>query len=283
MTGTAVVTGGNSGIGKETALGLARLGWQVVIAVRNPTKGADAVDHLRRASGNDAVTATALDLASFASVRACATSLLDTHERVDVLVNNAGLVVHRRQVTEDGNELQFQVNHLGPFLLTSLLRDRLVASAPARVVMVASHAHKYAGRGLDFDDLQCEHHAYRPFRVYGRTKLMNILFTRELARLLDGTGVTANALHPGYVASNFARDNDTGVLGNVAMILGRPFAISCEKGALTSIHLASSPDVAGVTGQYFYRCSPAQPTAAARDDEAASRLWDVSARLTGVG
>lgn len=278
---TVVVTGGNSGIGKETAVGLARRGAHVVIGCRNAAKGDAAVAEIRSRSGNDAVEVTPLDLASFASVRACAAALLAAHPRIDVLVNNAGIVTRTRSVTGDGHETQFQVNHLGHFLLANLLRDRLVASAPARVVVVASHAHKVARHGLDFDDLESEGR-YRPFRVYARTKLMNIMFTRELARRLDGTGVTANSVHPGYVASNFGREGDTGMLGNVAMILGRPFAISPAKGAQTSIYIASSPDIEGVTGQYFFRSTLASESDAARDDAAAVRLWEISEKLTGL-
>lgn len=281
MNATVVITGGNSGIGKETAVGLAERGAHVVIACRNAAKGEAAVAEIRARSGRDTVEATPLDLASFASVRACAAALLAAHPRIDVLVNNAGVITRTRSITSDGHETQFQVNHLGHFLLTNLLLDRLVASAPARVVVVASHAHKYAANGLDFDDLESERR-YRPFRVYARTKLMNIMFTRELARRLDGTGVTANAVHPGYVASNFGREGDTGALGNIAMILGRPFAISAAKGARTSIYVASSQEVESVTGQYFYRSTLASESDAARDDAAAARLWEISGTLTGT-
>jgi NAD(P)-dependent dehydrogenase (short-subunit alcohol dehydrogenase family) len=278
---TVLVTGGNSGIGKETAVALARMGAHVTITARDAAKGAAAEAEIRERAGAGAVEVAPLDLASFASVRECARRFAAAHARLDVLVCNAGLVLRRRQVTEDGHETQFQVNHLGHFLLAALLRDLLVASAPARVVVVASHAHRYA-RGLDLDDLDSTR-GYRPFRVYGRTKLMNILFTRELARRLAGTGVTANAVHPGYVASNFSRGGDTGLLGELAMVLGRPFAISSERGARTSVHVASAPELEGVTGEYFYRCAVAQPSAAARNDAAAARLWEVSAALTGGG
>jgi len=279
---TVVITGGNSGIGKETAVGLAQRGARVVIASRNAAKGQAAVSEIRARSGSEIVEMRALDLASFASVRTFAAELLGGYERIDVLVNNAGVVLRHREVTTDGHEMTFQVNHLGPFLLTALLRDRIVASAPARIVMTASHAHKYAGKGIDFDDLDSEK-KYPPFKVYGRTKLMNILFTRELARRLDGTNVTANAVHPGYVASNFAREGDTGKLGNVAMVLGRPFAISAAKGAETTIYVASSPEVEGVTGQDFYKSAFAKESAAAQEDAAAARLWEISEQLTNAG
>ena len=198
-----------------------------------------------------------------------------------MLLNNAGLTLRKRAETSDGFEMTFGVNHLGHFLLTELLRDRLVASAPARHQR-GIRAHRYARRGLDFDDLMATKR-YRPFLTYARSKLANILFTRELARRLDGTGVTANSLHPGFVASNFAREGDTGKLGNVAMIIGRPFAISAAKGAQTSVFLASSANVDGVTGQYFAKSTLAKASAAANDDEAAHRLWTVSEQLVSGG
>jgi NAD(P)-dependent dehydrogenase (short-subunit alcohol dehydrogenase family) len=275
-----VITGGNAGIGKEAAVGLARQGARVVITARDAAKGAAAVNEIRERSGSSSVEVMPLDLASFASIRTFATELLGRSDRLDVLLNNAGIVLTTRTETQDGIETTFGVNHLGHFLLTSLLLDRLRSSAPARVVNVSSDAHKQARHGLDFDDLQAER-SYRGFAVYGRSKLANIYFTRELARRLAGTGVTANALHPGFVASRFAKDGDAGVLGEIAMVLGRPFAISPEKGARTSIWLASSPEPADESGGYFYKCAPATPSKAALDDEAARRLWAVSEELVG--
>jgi NAD(P)-dependent dehydrogenase (short-subunit alcohol dehydrogenase family) len=278
-----VITGGNSGIGKETAVELARLGARVVIAARNPTRAAAAVKEIKERTGaGDRVETMPLDLASFASVRAFAGAYTDAHDRLDVLVNNAGGWLGKRIVTADGHESQFQVNHLSHFLLTNLLRDRLVRSAPARVVNIASVAHKNARRGLDFDDLDYERRRYRGFRVYSETKLMNILFARELARRLDGTGVSANAVHPGFVATNFAREGDVGWWGNIGMPLTRPFSISVQQGAVTPVYVASSPDVEGITGQYFVKCRVAGPSPAALDDDAAARLWEISAKLTGA-
>ena len=170
------------------------------------------------------------------------------------------------------------MNHLGHFLLTELLRDRLVASAPSRVIVVASDAHKSARRGLDFDDLQSER-TYRSFGVYGKSKLANILFARELARRLAGTGVTVNSVHPGFVASRFGRDGDTGLLGKLMMPLTRPFALNATQGAQTSIYLASDPAVEGITGAYWVKSAPVEPSNAALDDDAARRLWDVSEQL----
>jgi NAD(P)-dependent dehydrogenase (short-subunit alcohol dehydrogenase family) len=279
MTGKLVlITGGNAGIGKETAVGLASKGAHVVVTSRDATRGADAVAEIKQRSGNDAVDVMALDLARLASVREFAAAFLDRYDRLDVLIDNAGLVLASRSVTEDGNETTFQVNHLGHFLLTELLRDRLVASAPARVIVVASNAHTTARHGLDFDDLQSER-KYRSFGVYGKTKLANILFTRELARRLLGTGVTANSVHPGFVASRFGRDGDTGLIGKLMMPLVRPFALNATQGAQTSIYLASDPAVEGITGAYWVKCAPVAPSDAAVDDEAARKLWDISEQL----
>jgi NAD(P)-dependent dehydrogenase (short-subunit alcohol dehydrogenase family) len=276
-----VITGGNSGIGKEAAIGIARQGAHVVIAARNPAKAAAALTEIEtRADARGRVETIPIDLASFASVRAFADAFTAEHDRLHVLLNNAGLVLRKRAVTVDGHETQFQVNHLGHFLLTDLLRDALAKGAPARVVNVSSVAHQSARKGLDFDDLDWERRRYAGFGVYSATKLMNILFTRELARRSDPDVLTANTLHPGFVGSNFAREGDLGLLGTLGMPLVRPFAISPEKGALTSIYLASSPDVEGVTGQYFIRGKAVKPAAHALDDAAAARLWEISEKLT---
>jgi NAD(P)-dependent dehydrogenase (short-subunit alcohol dehydrogenase family) len=277
---TVVITGANSGIGKEAAVGLAAMGATVVVAVRNRAKGEAAVAEITARAGRsrDAVELADLDLASTASIRAFAAGFLASHDRLDVLLNNAGLTLRKRAETADGFEMIFGVNHLGHFLLTSLLQDRLVAGAPTRIVNVASDAHRFARGGLDFDDLMATER-YRPFLTYARSKLANILFTTELARRLEGTGVTANVLHPGFVASNFAREGDTGALGNLAMIAGRPFAVSPAKGAETSVFLASSPQVDGVTGQYFAKCTLAKTSAAGADADAALRLWTESEKL----
>ena len=282
MTGKLVlITGGNAGIGKETAVGLASKGAHVVLTSRDAARGAEARAEIEQRSGSDSVDVMELDLASLASVREFAKVFLDRYDRLDVLIDNAGLVLGSRSVTEDGYEMTFQVNHLGHFLLTELLRDRLVASAPSRIVVVASDAHKSARHGLDFGDLQSEG-KYRSFGVYGKTKLANILFTRELARRLDGTGVTANSVHPGFVASRFGRDGDTGMLGKLFMPLTRPFALNAEQGAKTSIYLASDPAVEDITGAYWVKCAPVSPSDAAQDDDAARKLWDVSEQLVST-
>ncbi|MGZ8734427.1 MAG: SDR family NAD(P)-dependent oxidoreductase, partial [Acidimicrobiia bacterium] len=224
-----------------------------------------------------------LDLADLASVRAFPDLLSERTDQLDVLVNNAGLVLQDRRVTVDGFEQTFGVNHLGHFLLTDLLLGRLRANPNgARVVVVSSHAHKMARRGLDFDDLQTEYHRYRGFAVYARSKLANILFTRELARRLDGSEITVNALHPGFVDSRFGRDGDTRRWFDLAARIGSFMAITPEAGAQTSVFLASSPDVEGTTGEYFDKGRPASVSSAALDDVAATRLWSASEMLVGI-
>jgi NAD(P)-dependent dehydrogenase (short-subunit alcohol dehydrogenase family) len=274
-----VITGGNTGIGKEAAVALAGRGAEVVITSRNEERGRAAREEIAERSGNDSVDVMPLDLASFRSIRSFAADVLDRFDHLDVLVNNAGLILYRRAETQEGFEETFGVNHLGQFLLTDLLLERLRASAPARVVVVSSHAHKGARRGLDFDDLQSER-KYKWMDAYNKSKLANIYFTKELARRLDGTGVTVNALHPGFVRSEFGRGGDLGgIYGWGIKYLASPFAISSEKGALTSIYLASSPEVEGVSGGYFYKSRLTAPSTVAQDDEAASRLWDASEKL----
>lgn len=277
---TALVTGGNSGIGKEIAAELAERGSDVVIASRNPGKGESAAAELRERTGHDGVEFMSLDLASFASVRGFAKRFLDEREALHVLVNNAGLTLSRREETEDGHEATFQINHLGPFLLTRLLLDRVVASAPARIVNVSSGAHK-ASRGLDFDDLDRQRRRYRGMAAYNDSKLCNVYFTREFDRRLGTEGVTVNAFHPGFVRTNFSFEGDTFLL-SLGIRIGSLFARSPARGARTGVHLVASPDVDGVSGAYFFNEQPAKISRIARDDEAAPRLWEVSERLTGL-
>ena len=278
---TVIVTGGNSGIGKATAVALARAGARVIITARDQARGDRAVVDIRRASGSDRVELAVFDLGDLASVRAGAADLLERGPRIDVLINNAGLVLTDRAETVDGYEATFAINHLGPFLLTELLTDRLVASAPSRVVNVASTAHRSARRGLDFEDLQARQ-GYKGMQVYGSSKLANILFTTELARRLAGKGVTANSVHPGTVATGYGRDGDTRGFLAFGLKVIKPFVLTPEKGARTSVYLASSEDVAGVTGEYFVKCKARKPSAAARDEAAARKLWAVSEELVGA-
>jgi retinol dehydrogenase-12 len=275
-----LITGGNAGIGLETARGVARLGARVAITSRDPARGAAAAARIRAAVPDADLDVLALDLADFGSIRACAAEVGRRYDRLDVLINNAGLVQAQHTITRDGFETTFGVNHVGHFLLTGLLVDQLRASAPARIVVVSSHAHRGANR-MDFEDLNSER-SYRPLGVYSRSKLANLLFTRELARRLTGQGVTVNALHPGFVASRLGRDGDGGVAGAVVMVAARPFAISPRRGARTSIYLASSPEVADVTGGYFSRCRPARPSSAALDDAAAQQLWTMTEELVAA-
>ncbi len=279
---TVIITGGNSGIGLETAVALARAGANTVITARDESRGAAAVSDIKSRSGSSDVSLVVFDLGSLTSVRNGAAQIGERFPRIDVLINNAGLVLTDRQETVDGYETTFAVNHLGPFLLTELLLDRIKNSSPARVVNVSSTAHSTAKRGLDFDDLQSEH-GYRAMSVYGSSKLANIYFTTELARRLAGSGVTANCLHPGTVATGYGRDGDTKGLLAVGISLVRPFMITPEKGAQTSVYLASSPDVADVSGEYFIKCKARTPSKAAQDRTAAGRLWEVSEKLVAAG
>jgi len=275
---TVVVTGGNSGIGKATATALARAGARVVVTARHQGRGRQAVGDIRRDAGSDAVDLALFDLADLSSVRSGAAELLGRYGRIDVLVNNAGVVLSDRTETVDGYEATFAVNHLAPFLLTRLLTDRLVASAPSRVVNVASVAHRSARHGLDFADLQSRH-GYRGMQAYARSKLANLLFTAELARRLGSSGVTANAVHPGTVATGYGRDGDTHGFLPFGLRVIAPVVKTPEEGARTSVLLASSPDLEGVTGGYFVSGRRRTPSAAARDAGAARRLWAVSEQL----
>jgi NAD(P)-dependent dehydrogenase (short-subunit alcohol dehydrogenase family) len=270
-----VVTGATSGIGKAAATALARQGAQVVLVGRDRGRAEAA------ATGMGAVSTVPpkveiADLTSMEQVRALA-GRLTSLERIDVLINNAGLVLGERRVTRDGFEHVFAVNHLAPFLLTNLLLPKLTGSAPARVVTVTSDAHTAAS--LDLDDLSLEH-GWNSWRSYSNSKLANILFTRELARRLDGTGVTANCAHPGVVRTGFGRESRP--LLRFGLTLARPFLLSPERGADTIVYLASSPDVAGETGGYYVKRQRREPSAAARDDAAARKLWDISEKMTGL-
>ena len=280
---TCLVTGATSGIGLETAKGLAREGARVLIVGRDPARGEAARREIARQTGNDRVELVLADLASLREIRKLADEVRSRCEALHVLVNNAGVVQMRRELTVDGFESTFAVNHLAYFALTNLLLDLLRRSAPARVVSVSSDAHQFGQ--VDWDDLQSERR-YRglplvsAMRVYGTSKLLNILFTRELARRLEGSGVTANCLHPGAVATRLGANN--GAVGRVVTSLLRPFMLTPTDGAQTSIFLASSPDVTGVSGAYFARGREARCSRAWRDAAAARRLWEVSAELASL-
>lgn len=275
---TCIITGATGGIGLELAARLAALGARLVLVGRNRDKGEAAIARLRGDVPGVAVEMHYADLSRPDEIRRLADVLLAAATRIDVLVNNAGAIFARREITRDGLELTFALNHMGYFRLTALLRERLIASAPARVVNVASEAHRRAH--LDFDDLQCSR-GYSGWRAYQRSKLANILFTRELARRLEGTGVTANCLHPGFVATGFG-DNNRGVWRLGIAIAKLVAAIPVRRGAETPVYLASSPEIEGISGKYFIKCREWQPSAAAQDDSAAARLWQESERLMGL-
>lgn len=283
MTGkVCLVTGANQGIGRETALGLARLGAIVVMTSRDRAKGEAALADVRSRSGSDDVELMLADFASFASIRKLAADFQVKHNRLDVLVNNAGAIITTRCRTTDGFETTFGVNHLGYFLLTNLLLETIRQSAPARIVNVASNGHLRAR--VDFDDLNSEDGRYSAMTAYTRSKLANVLFTYELARRLEGTGVTANCLHPGVVRSGFGKNNDgyARLIFQAFQIIARPFLLSNEKGAATSIHVASSPELEGVTGKYFDNCRETPSSPASYDEEAQRRLWEISEEMCGL-
>ena len=274
---TALVTGSTSGVGKWIAAGLARMGARVGIAARDEAKGRAVVDEIRGRVPGAQVEALACDFGSQASIRALAAEVDRRFEKLHVLVNNAGAINQARKTSADGLELTFAVNHLGYFLLTNLLLPKLEASAPARIISTASAAHRMGK--LRWDDLQAEK-GYGAMRVYGTSKLANILFTRELAKRLAGTNVTANCFHPGVVASGFGR-NDPGLF-SLGTRLAAAFMRTPEKAAETALWLAASPEVANVSGRYFANSREAGTSSAARSDADAARLWDVSARLVGL-
>ncbi len=279
MTGKVVlITGGTGGIGKATAIGLATLGAQVGITGRDLARAREAVAGIRAASGNAAVDAFAADMTSQAEVRRLAAAVLDAYSRLDVLVNNVGGFWAHRHPTADGLERTFALNHLAPFLLTNLLLDRLKSSAPSRVVTVSSGA-QAMGR-IAFDDLQGARN-YSGQRAYSQSKLANVMFTFELARRLEGTGVTATAVHPGVVRTNFGAEDQAWFFAVISGVV-RAFLKTPAQGAQTSIYLASSPDLDGVTGQFFANRKPKTASKVADDADMAARLWQVSAELVGM-
>ncbi len=270
-----VITGATRGIGLAAAEALAALGAKVTVVGRSEARTREAATRVERARrGGSPVETAVADLASQAQVRALAAELLDRHQRIDVLVNNAGALYVRHQLSADGIELTWALNHLAPFLLTGLLLDRLRESAPARIITTSSGAHN--GRSIPFDALAGEvPDGGRNFRRYGQTKLANILFTRELARRLESSGVSAYCFHPGLVATGFSRNNGPAV--KAAATIARPFSRSPERGARTLVWLADTPDVGELqSGGYFVDERLATPSANARDDEAARRLWELS-------
>lgn len=269
-----LVTGASSGLGLATATGFARLGATVIMLCRNIDRGNAARDRVRTETENTNISLLVADLASLDQVRRAAADVARDHAHVHVLVNNAGIQARRRRLTQDGFEETLAVNHLAPFLLTSLLAPLLRASAPARVVTIASQIER-VGR-IHFDDLQLEH-GYGPVRAYAQSKLANILFTYELASRLAGTDVTANCLHPGYLNTGLMRESPDWMRA-----LWRPFLPNAECGARTALYLATAPELETVTGGYFERCRPARSSRRSYDIAARRRLWDASAALTNA-
>ncbi len=276
---TAVITGATQGIGLEAAKALAAQGARIIITARDASRGEKAKADIK-AAGKVDVDVVAVDFASMASIREGAAAVRALTPSIDILLNNAGAVYSERVITPDGLELTFAVNHIGYFLWTHELLEHVKKGTASRIVNVASTAHMSARSGVSWHDLDRKDGKIGML-VYGETKLMNILFTRELARRLSGSGVTANCLHPGVIASGFAT-NTSGILGWGARNLGKFFLQSTEQGARTSVYLCASPEVAGVTGKYFSSCKEATPSRAARDDAAAARLWTLSEEICGI-
>lgn len=296
-----LITGGNTGIGRETAIALAQQGAKVVITSRDEARGKRALEEIRRASGRQDVEMLELDLSRLASVKRCAETFLERFDRLNLLVNNAGVALTRgpRQTTHDGLELQFGTNHVGHFLLTRELLPLIRKSTPARIVNLSSAGYRLAKDGLDFDDLQMEEN-YHGFKCYGHSKLANIYFTLELARRLEDEDIAVNAVHPGYVdtelghlrpedKARFAKGENAGARpaqkksaggesgGPDLSALGTP--LTATEGAATSIHVATSPAVEGVSGRYFADCQIEELTPIGADGEAARRLWDATEKL----
>ncbi len=271
-----LVTGANAGIGKQTALELAQMGATVVLVARNRERGEAARAEIGADGGP--VELLLADFSSPASIRAMTEAFKARYDRLDVLVNNAGVYLTGRDETAEGLEMTFAVNHLGYFMTTLLLWDRLLAAHSARVIVLSSDAHRQAK--LNFDDLQ-NGRKYAGFRAYSQSKLANVLFTYELDRRRGHAPVTVNAVHPGFVASNFGRNN-RGLVGLAMTRLVPLFAKTVVEGAATSVYLASSPDVAGVSGQYFTNCRAVKSAPQSYDRAAAERLWTISEELTGV-
>jgi NAD(P)-dependent dehydrogenase (short-subunit alcohol dehydrogenase family) len=279
MTGkVCLVTGANSGIGKAAAMGLARLGATVVMVCRSPERGEKAQIEIIGESGNRNVDLLIADLSSQGSVRKLAGTFVNKYSELHVLVNNAGAIPDRRRLTVDGIETQFAVNQLAPFLLTNLLLDVLKATASARVVTLSSQVHSKSP--LDFDDLQSEQ-TYSASQVYRKAKLANILFTYELARRLEGAGVTANCLHPGVIATRLL-DNYMGLSGKAGFGSGNAAGDTPEQGGDAVLYLAASPEVEGVSGKYFFDNVARESAPISYDENQARRLWEISAELTGL-
>lgn len=274
---TVVITGATSGIGEVAAVKLASMGARIVFIARDKSRGEATLARLRKAGAGVDHRAHYADLSRLAEMKRVAEEIASSEFRVDVLLNNAGAIFDRRYETEDGLERTFALNHMSYFIVTQILRERLAATPGARIVCTSSDAHRRAT--VDFSDLQLKE-GYGSLKAYCKSKLYNILFTRQLAARLRGTGVIANCLHPGFVATRFA-DEGKGITASAFRVL-KHLALSPEEGARTMIFLASAKDAANVTGQYFHKCAPKTPTPAAQDDQAGQRLWTESVRIAGI-
>jgi retinol dehydrogenase 12 len=275
---TVLITGATAGIGRVTARELAAVGARILLVARNRKKAEETKDWIEARTGNSAVELIIADLSVLSQVRSAAEQAQSRAAGLDVLVNNVGGVFQRRIESADGIEMTFALNHLAPFLLTNLLLDALRRKSHSRVVTVSSHAHE--GAMMNFDDLEGSRR-YRGWTAYGQSKLANLLFTYELARRASGSGITANALHPGFVASDFGKNN--GGFMRVAMSIGQRLgAVSVDEGARTSVYLASSDEVNGASGKYFVKCREQESSPASRDLQSMGRLWEISARMTGL-
>lgn len=273
-----IVTGANSGMGKATSIELAKTGAVVVMLCRSKTRGEEALSKVKALSGSNSVEMMLCDLGSQKSIEDFSSAFRKKYQRLDVLVNNAGVILPGRHETADGFEFHFGVNHLGHFLLTNRLLDLLIASAPSRIVNVSSGAHKI-GR-IHFEDVNLKKN-YRVWRAYAQSKLANILFTYELVDRLKGKGVTVNCLHPGAVATSMGINRENG-FGTLITSMLKPFFQTSEQGAQTAIYLATSKDVDEVTGKYFYKKRPVPSSKRSYDKAAAKRLWDLSEQMTGL-
>jgi NAD(P)-dependent dehydrogenase (short-subunit alcohol dehydrogenase family) len=276
---TCLVTGANSGIGKETALGLARMGARVVLVCRNQQKGESALADIQRQTGSSHLDLLIADMSSFGSVRGLAERVQQLYPQLDVLINNAGAAVRRRTLSADGIEMTVAGNYLGAALLTFLLLDLLKSSAPSRIVNVSSEAQRNSR--LDLNDLQFEKRKYNPLAAYGQSKLLMNAFTFELARRLQGTGVTANCLHPGVVATNIWPADAPWFVKLLVGVM-KPFMLNSKQGAKVSLYLATSPDVANVSGQYFVKSRPANSNPLSRDPKVMPAIWQWTKKMIGV-
>ena len=268
-----IITGANSGIGKATAIGLAKMNATIVMMCRSKERGEEAQKEVIELTGNKKVDLLLCDLSSLESIRKFVSEFKSKYQKLHILINNAGVMLSKRGISVDGFEMNFAVNHLAPFLLTNLLLDALKKSAPSRIINVSSAAHRMAK--IDFDDLQSEKRKYRLMKIYGASKLALMLFSYELSRKLEGTSVTVNTLHPGVVNTNLGQDQSSFSKGFAKLFFKKP-----EKGAETSIYLASSQEVEGITGKYFAKKQQKQSSEESYNEDYAKRLWELSKEMT---